>query len=85
MEDHLTTKQKETLEFVINNLRILPPTFETMRKEFKVKGSQAIIDRLSILIKKGYLYSNYLPTLKTAMIERSVTLTNGQSQIKLLK
>ena len=57
----LTFRQKQLYQYIKSHTRVMPPTFESMRKALNISSNQGIIDKLKALQKKGYLDNNYLP------------------------
>jgi len=72
----LTKKQKEILDFILNNKRILSPTFKQMRIGLNVKSNQTIIDRLKVLQCMGYLDDRYLPNPKLDLLNKNYDTNN---------
>ena len=55
MKEKLTKKQQKLLDFVLNNMRVVLPTYKEMRKFMGVKSDFAILKYLIVLGKKGYI------------------------------
>jgi len=60
MKTTLTTKQREVLDFIVQTIRVTlyPPTIREISSNFKWSSTNAAMDYIIALEKKGYLQRN---------------------------